>query len=190
MKNSSLASSRRAWKFIQSLLSRVVTNGKEYVFGNDDVISAAIKAPDFGHSFKVTRDGNKLRMQKGLVGCYGNGTTAATWVMSDNGGFNINSFPCWVTIRITVGANPPYSVTNEIETYYVVQAGGQTVAPIAEISLPIGDFGNYSITEQSVSDGSLGVPVAYVTEDAIYQLVKANLSISIEANHHNLFYFI
>jgi hypothetical protein len=188
MKTNSLASSRKAWRIIQSLISRVVTNGKESLIGGDDVLKLS-RSVDSGHPFKVTRSGNVVQFQRGLVSSFSNGAQPSTWAVSDNGGFLVTVYPVWVTLRINTVTNTPYIITNPSESYYVVQAGGQTILPSAEIGDPSAFLGSYSIVGQSVSDSLIAVPIAYLTEDTTHQLLKANISILPQANHHNLFVF-
>jgi hypothetical protein len=190
MKSSSLASSRKAWRLIQSLLSRVLTNGRESTIGGDDILDMGRIQADTGHPFKVTRAGNTVRMQKGLISSFSNGAQPSTWVMNDFGGFVITSYPAWIVLRITTSANVPYSITNPIETYYVVQTGGQTIAPLAEVSEPLAFLGSFSITGQAVSESSIAIPIAFLTQDTTHQLLKQNVSLQLQANHHNLFYFV
>ena len=189
MKTNSLASSRKAWRLIQSLLSRVLTNGKESVIGGDDFLKLN-RSVVSGHPFKVTRSGNVVRFQSGLVASFGSTSSPSTWIITDNGGFTINSFPAWVVLRITTFANSPYIITNPSESYYVVQAGGLTISPAAEVGDPLASFGSYSIVGQSVSDSSIAVPIAYLTEETTHQLIKTNVSIILQSNHHNLLTFV
>jgi len=188
MKTNSLASSRKAWRLIQSLISRVVINGKESVIGGDDLLKLS-GSVDSSYPFKVTRSGNVVRFQRGLVSSFSNGAQPSTWAINDNGGFLVTVYPAWVTLRITTIANTPYIITNPSESYYVVQAGGQTIIPSAEIGAPAAFLGSYSIVGQSVSDSSIAVPIAYLTEDTTHQFLKTNISIMPQANHNNLFVF-
>jgi hypothetical protein len=190
MKTTSLASSRKAWRLIQSLISRVVTNGGETIVGGDDSLNMTIPQAGTGHPFKVTRSGNTVRMQTGLVSSFSGSALPATWAVTDNGGFNVGSFSAWIVLRMTTMANAPYIITNPIESYYIVQAGGQTIAPLAEISDPAGYLGAYNIVTQTVTESQIAVPVAYVTNNTTHQLLKTNISIMPQANHHNLFTFI
>lgn len=189
MKTNSLASSRKAWRLIQSLLSRVLTNGREVITGNDDLLKMSQRT-DMGHPFKLTRAGNFFRFQPGLVCSFTNTSKPSTWVITDNGGFSIVNLPAWIVIRIATSANPPYQIVNPIESYYIVQAGGLTIAPIAEVSDPFAFLGSYSITGESVSESLIAVPIAYVTPDTTHQLIKNNVSIVVQANHHNMFTFL
>jgi len=189
MKTNSLASSRKAWRLIQSLISKVLTNGREVMIGNDDLLKMS-RSADTGHPFKVSRSGNTVRFQPGLVTNFTSSSTPSSWVITDNGGLVITSFPAWVVLRITTSANPPYQIINPIESYYVVQAGGLTIAPIAEISDPAAFLGSFSITGQSVSESQIAVPIAYFTQDTTHQLLKQNVSLVIQANHHIMFTFL
>lgn len=184
----SLASSRKAWRLIQSLISRVVTNGKENLIGGDDLLK--IQQPINTHPFKVHRAGNIVGFQPGLVSSFTVSARPSTWVITDRGGFDIPSFPAWVVIRITTSANPPYLVTNSAESFYVVQTGGQTILPTAEISAPLGFLGNYSIVGQFAQESQIAVPICYLTETTTHQLLKTNISIMPQANHHNLLTYL
>jgi len=191
MKSSSLASSRKAWRLIQSLISRVLTNGRETMIGNDDFLDMArTQAADTGHPFKVSRSGNTVTMQKGLISSFSGSARPSTWTITDNGGFVLTTLPAWIVLRITTIANVPYQITNPIESYFIVQNGGQTILPLAEISDPLAFLGSFSITGQSVSESSIAIPIAYVTEDTTHQLLKQNVSLKIQANHHILFSFL
>ena len=189
MKTNSLASSRKAWRLIQSLLSRVLTNGRESVIGGDDFLKLN-RSVVSGHPFKVTRSGNVVRFQSGLVASFTSTSSPSSWIVTDNGGFTINSFPAWLVLRIGTNPNIPYIITNPSESYYVVQSGGLAFAPLAEISDPVAGLGSYSIVGQSASNSSPCVPIAYLTEETTHQLIKTNVSIVPQANHHNLFTFL
>ena len=190
MKSTSLASSRKAWRLIQSLISRVLTNGRENMIGNDDFLDMARTQADTGHPFKVSRSGNTVTMQKGLISSFSGSARPSTWTITDNGGFVLTTLPAWIVLRITTIANTPYQITNPIESYFIVQNGGQTILPLAEISDPLAFLGSFSITGQSVSESSIAIPIAYVTEDTTHQLLKQNVSLKIQANHHILFSFL
>ena len=189
MKTNSLASSRKAWRLIQSLISRVVTNGKETVIGGDDLLKMT-RTVDTGHPFKVRRSGNSVRFQSGLVTSFTVTARPSTWVITDQGGFNVTSFPAWIVVRITTSASPSYSITNPVESYYVVQTGGQTILPLAEISAPDAFLGAYSVVGESATESSIAVPICYVTETTTHQLIRSNFSIMPQANHHNLITYL
>lgn len=197
-----LASSRKAWRIIQSLIGRVVYGGRfNELAGGDFWKVPTIASED--HPFKVTRSGNTIRFTPGLVQFPYNisSTPGYSWYVDDGGGYTYiptadGGGPIYLMLSVSMGYSIPTQITTSIQTYPVVSAGSFVAQIFADSprlyfsSTAIG--GPYSEPAQITfvpPDGTAAeckVPICYLSDTKTVQLIDGNVSLTQLAAHRNL----
>lgn len=201
----SLASSSKAWRVLQSLIGRVVAGSKYNQSGKNDLIRLpTIRAGD--HPFKARRDGNKIRFSPGLVlNSYSISDSYQTsWEVTDesfNGtqvGYEYAGQPVFLYVAIQcVSGNPPQEVTANNSFYTYLPVEPRTIRVLAQPSprkFQVDTTVNQDIPyitfippDAGPSDVEVRVPICYVTDNDIIQLIDKNICITQFAAHRNLY---
>ena len=201
----SLASSSKAWRVLQSLIGRVLAGNKYNQLGKDDVIKLpTLRAGD--HPFKVTRDGNKIRFSPGLVvNSYSTSQSFETsWQITDeafSGGevgydytpglpvFLYIALQCYAGIPGEVTANNSYYTYMPVEpvTFQVIAAPSPTKFQVnTTVNQDIG-YVSFIPPDSDSSFHEVRIPICYVTDDYVIQLLDKNICVSQFAAHRNLY---
>lgn len=200
----SLASSSKAWRVLQSLIGRVVAGSKYNQSGKNDLIRLpTIRAGD--HPFKARRDGNKIRFSPGLVlNSYSISDSYQTsWEVTDesfNGtqvGYEYAGQPVFLYVALQcVSGNPPQEVTANNSFYTYLPVEPRTIRVLAQPSprkFQVDTTVNQDIPyitfippDAGPSDVEVRVPICYVTDNDIIQLIDKNICITQFAAHRNL----
>ena len=211
----SLASSRKAWRIIQSLIGRVVYGGRFNDLGGGDFIKLPTISNNDDHPFKVTRSGNVIRFTPGLVHTpYGISSTPPgySWRIDDSGGYTYTptsegGFPIYLMLYISMGANIPTEIETTIRKIIVLDVGsfvqqvrGDVLDPdppfkryIASNSTVMTEATPYAETHEitfvppdSSGQSMVKIPICYISDTKTVQLLNGNVSLIQLAAHRNL----
>ena len=200
----SLASSSKAWRVLQSLIGRVVAGSKYNQSGKNDLIRLpTIRAGD--HPFKARRDGNKIRFSPGLVlnSYYIPDSYQTSWEVTDESfdgtqvGYEYAGQPVFLYVALQcVSGNPPQEVTANNSFYTYLPVEPRTIRVLAQPSprkFQVDTTVNQDIPyitfippDAGPSDVEVRVPICYVTDNDIIQLIDKNICITQFAAHRNL----
>ena len=210
----SLASSRKAWRIIQSLIGRVIYGGKfNQLAGGDYLKFPTIPSAD--HPFKVTRDGNTIRFTAGLVQTpFGVSSTPPgySWRIDDAGGYtyiptNEGGSPIYLMLYISMLYQVPEQITTTIRTYPVVSVGTAASQVRPDVLDPESPFKRYLASNSIVMTAAtpyaetheitfvppdtsgasmVKIPICYISDTKTVQLLNGNVSLSQLAAHRNL----
>ncbi len=205
-----LASSRKAWRAIQALTGRAVYGSKYNQVGGDDHIK--LPTIDTGdHPFKVSRSGNTIRFTPGLVQIKSGSTSLQyQWEITDENRFlDPPTFGYTYTPGqsrylfleiLTTLPDEPTLITVVNGSYNIMPASSQTFA-VNYSSLP-GEPAYHSAvaiapehkTVQFLPPGistpsaaPTKIPICFITDDRIVQLLDSNIAIQQLAAHRNLY---
>jgi hypothetical protein len=200
----SLASSSKAWRVLQSLIGRVMAGSKYNQSGKDDIIKLpTIKAGD--HPFKARREGNRIRFSPGLVlNSYRLSESYQTsWEVTDEAfsggqvGYEYTGQPVFLYVAIQCTAGIPQEVTanNSFYTYMAVEP--QTIRVLAtpsprkfQVDTTVNQDIGYVTFIPPDSDSffhEARVPICYVNDNYIIQLIDKNICVTQFAAHRNLY---
>ena len=200
----SLASSNKAWRVLQSLIGRVVAGSKYNQSGKDDLIRLpTIRAGD--HPFKARRDGNKIRFSPGLVlNAYQISDSYQTsWEVTDESfdgtevGYEYAGQPVFLYLAIQCAAGVPQEVTANNSFYTYLPVEPLTIAVLATpsprkfqvdttVNQDIG-YVTFIPPDADTTSHEVRVPICYVTDNDIIQLIDKNICITQFAAHRNLY---
>lgn len=197
----SLASSRKAWAVLQSLIGRVVYGSKyNELDGGDKITIPTQSAAD--HPWKFTRTGNLIRFSPGIV--QGVGTSSIRRVITDAGGYEYTptsdgGAPVYLYLLISATPSSPFLVETDNglnQTSYVVAPseqfsegakGDTTYSPPpggenrwywAEPSLPFYSFDlSFIPPDITTSEYYACVPFLYITDTETIQLIDKNVQV-------------
>ena len=200
----SLASSNKAWRVLQSLIGRVVAGSKYNQSGKNDLIRLpTIRAGD--HPFKARRDGNKIRFSPGLVvnNYQISDPYQSSWEVTDESfdgtevGYEYAGQPVFLYIAIQCSAGVPQEVTanNSFYTYLPVEPYTTRVLAVPSprkfqvdttVNQDIG-YVTFIPPDSDALSHEVRVPICYVTDNDIIQLIDKNICITQFAAHRNLY---
>ena len=200
----SLASSNKAWRVLQSLIGRVVAGSKYNQSGKNDLIRLpTIRAGD--HPFKARRDGSKIRFSPGLVvNTYQiSDSYQSSWEVTDESfdgtevGYEYAGQPVflYVAIQCTPGVPQEVTANNSFYTYMPVEP--RTIRVLAApsprkfqvdttVNQDIG-YVTFIPPDSDATSHEVRVPICYVTDNDIIQLIDKNICITQFAAHRNLY---
>jgi hypothetical protein len=211
----SLASSKKAWRIIQSLIGRVVYGGRFNELGGGDLIKLPTISNNDDHPFRVTRSGNTIRFTAGLVHTpYGISSTSPgySWRIDDAGGYTYKptsegGSPIYLMLYIRMGYNIPTEIETTIRKIIVLDAGS-TVSQVRPDALdPDAPFKRYLASNSAImtvatpyaetheitfyppdssGESMVKIPICYLSDTKTVQLLKGNVSLIQLAAHRNL----
>lgn len=209
----SLASSRKAWAAIQSMIGRVMYGSAfNEVMGNDKI---KLPKSSSDHPWAFRRSGNTINFKPGLVQGRLDGNNTS-FLVTDVGGYQYRptakggspvylylQIDCKATpgfiIRYTSGGEDPSTYT---ETFTPFESPCFGAKPDPSYSPPIGgSFFRYYFDGTSVprddwnqtydpphgEGGFAYVPFLYITDTDTIQLLRQNVTIQIAGAQRNLF---
>jgi len=197
MSNNSLASSRKAWRVIQSLIGRVMYGNRYNELGGGDFIKLPT-IPSEDHPFKVSRSGNTIRFSKGLVQvAYG----TDSWEVDDAGGYVYTpGTPVYLYLVVGMGFGVPIQVTNSIYTYVALPIEpfiDTVITDPSDIDAPFRKYfaattlaaDTFSVTfvPPDTADAEVKIPICYISDTKTVQLLTGNVSLFQIAAHRNLY---
>jgi hypothetical protein len=210
----SLASSKKAWRIIQSLIGRVIYGGKFNQLAGGDYLKFPI-IPTSDYPFKVTRNGNTIRFTAGLVHTpYGISSTPPgySWRIDDAGGYTYTptsegGSPIYLMLYISMGFNIPAEIETTVRSIAVLDVGSSIQQVRADVLDPEAPFKRYLASNSIVmatptpyaetheitfippdTSGSsmVKIPICYISDTKTVQLLNSNVSLTQLAAHRNL----
>lgn len=200
-----LASSSKAWKVIQSLIGRVMVGSRFNQTGKDEIIKLpTTRAGD--HPFKVTREGNKIRFSPGLVTTrYQTSQSFETSQQITDEAFSGSEVgydyspgnPVFLYVALQCSGGIPQEVTANNSFYTVLPVEPQTIRVFAtpsptkfQVNTTVDQDIGYVTFIPPDSDSSsheVRIPICYVTDDYVIQLLEKNICVTQFAAHRNLY---
>lgn len=205
-----LASSRKAWRAIQALTGRAIYGTKYNQVGGDDHIK--LPTIDTGdHPFKVSRSGNTIRFTPGLVQIKSGSTTLQyQWEITDENRFldpptfgytYTPGWPVYLYLEIlTTLPDEPTLITVVNGSYVIMPATSETFAVLYSSGGGNPAFHDNATIEPEhkvvsfvppsismPSNAPTKIPICYITDERIVQLLNGNIAIQQLAAHRNLY---
>jgi len=197
----SLASSRKAWAVLQSIIGRVVYGSKYNELDGGDKITIPTQAAA-DHPWKFTRTGNTIRFSSGLV--QGVGTASIRRVITDAGGYEYTptsdgGTPVYLYLLISASPGTPFAVSTDDgvsqSTYVVAPSeqfpegalgdttftpppGGENRWYWAAASLPTYAFDlSFVPPDVATVEYYACVPFLYISDTETIQLIDKNVQV-------------
>lgn len=197
----SLASSRKAWAVLQSIIGRVVYGSKyNELDGGDKITIPTQVAAD--HPWKFTRTGNTIRFSTGMVQSLYTGS--AKQIITDAGGYEYTptsdgGTPIYLYLLISAPPGTPFAVSTDDgvsqSTYVVAPSEQVSIGPLgdstyspppgkdyrwywAAASLPTYAFDlSFVPPDITTNEYYACVPFLYITDTETIQLIDKNVQV-------------